>query len=228
MEEKTTMEITNDRLEEAIKDYAADRTKEKLTAVLNLLRPTKLLVPAMLKAPDQPTPCFLKSGAGEQYFVVYTSKEQMANAPKSQALVSMPFPACNSVAVKPELNLSGMVINPFTDNLVLKIELIQKLHEADEKMAKQIDDETMENVCILAKLSLTEEEKEKAKKDMQEMLDYVDKLDELDTSSVEPMSHIFGDQNVFVRMKLQMVTTARQCLQMRQKPKKDSIRFQRP
>lgn len=52
MEEKTTMEITNDRLEEAIKDYAADRTKEKLTAVLNLLRPTKLLVPAMLKAPD--------------------------------------------------------------------------------------------------------------------------------------------------------------------------------
>ena len=66
MEEKTTMEITNDRLEEAIKDYAADRTKEKLTAVLNLLRPTKLLVPAMLKAPDQPTPCFLKSGAGEQ------------------------------------------------------------------------------------------------------------------------------------------------------------------
>ena len=137
MEEKTTMEITNDRLEEAIKDYAADRTKEKLTAVLNLLRPTKLLVPAMLKAPDQPTPCFLKSGAGEQYFVVYTSKEQMANAPKSQALLSMPFPACNSVAVKPELNLSGMVINPFTDNLVLKIELIQKLHEADEKMAKQ-------------------------------------------------------------------------------------------
>ena len=64
-------------------------------------------------------------------------------------------------------------------------------------MAKQIDDENMENVCILAKLSLTEEEKEKAKKDMQEMLDYVDKLDELDTSGVEPMSHIFGDQNVF-------------------------------
>ena len=33
--------------------------------------------------------------------------------------------------------------------------------QEDEKMAKQIDDETMENVCILAKLSLTEEEKEK-------------------------------------------------------------------
>ena len=64
-------------------------------------------------------------------------------------------------------------------------------------MAKQIDDETMENVCILCKTFPYRRRTEKAKKDMQEMLDYVDKLDELDTSSVEPMSHIFGDQNVF-------------------------------
>ena len=137
MDEKTTMEITNDRLEQAIKEYATERTKEKLTEVLNLLRPTKLFVPAMLQAPDKPTPCFLKSSEGEQFFVVFTSKEQMEKSPKSQALLNMPFPVCNSITVKPELNLSGMVINPFTDNLVLKIELIQKLHEADEKMAKQ-------------------------------------------------------------------------------------------
>ena len=39
-------------------------------------------------------------------------------------------------------------------------------------MAKIIDDETMENVCILAKLSLSEEEKEKAKAEMQKMLDF--------------------------------------------------------
>ena len=64
-------------------------------------------------------------------------------------------------------------------------------------MAKIIDDETIENVCILAKLSLSDEAKEKAKEDMQKMLDYVEKLDELDTDGVEPLSHIFGDQNVF-------------------------------
>ena len=64
-------------------------------------------------------------------------------------------------------------------------------------MAKIIDDETIENVYILAKLSLSDEAKEKAKEDMQKMLDYVEKLDELDTDGVEPLSHIFGDQNVF-------------------------------
>ena len=44
-------------------------------------------------------------------------------------------------------------------------------------MAKIIDDETIENVCILAKLSLSDEAK--------------------DTDGVEPLSHIFGDKNVF-------------------------------
>ena len=53
-------------------------------------------------------------------------------------------------------------------------------------MAKIIDDETIENVCILAKLSLSDEAKEKAKEDMQKMLDYVEKLDELDTDANAP------------------------------------------
>ncbi len=55
----------------------------------------------------------------------------------------------------------------------------------------------MEYVGILAKLDLTEEEKEAAKKDMGSMLDYIDQLAELDTEGVEPMSHVFQAGNVF-------------------------------
>ena len=64
-------------------------------------------------------------------------------------------------------------------------------------MANVISDETIEYVGILAKLELSEEEKEQAKKDMGSMLDYIDKLNELDTSRVEPMSHVFPVHNVF-------------------------------
>lgn len=64
-------------------------------------------------------------------------------------------------------------------------------------MANIISDETIEYVGILAKLELSEEEKEQAKQDMGSMLDYIDKLNELDTSSVEPMSHVFPVHNVF-------------------------------
>ena len=64
-------------------------------------------------------------------------------------------------------------------------------------MANIISDETIEYVGILAKLELSEEEKEQAKKDMGSMLDYIDKLNELDTTGVEPMSHVFPVDNVF-------------------------------
>lgn len=64
-------------------------------------------------------------------------------------------------------------------------------------MANVISDETIEYVGILAKLELSEEEKEQAKSDMGRMLDYIDKLGELDTADVEPMSHVFPVQNVF-------------------------------
>ena len=64
-------------------------------------------------------------------------------------------------------------------------------------MANIISDETIEYVGILAKLELSDEEKEQAKKDMANMLDYIDTLNELDTRGVEPMSHVFPVNNVF-------------------------------
>ena len=64
-------------------------------------------------------------------------------------------------------------------------------------MANIISDETIEYVGILAKLELSDEEKEQAKKDMGSMLDYIDKLNELDITGVEPMSHVFPVNNVF-------------------------------
>ena len=64
-------------------------------------------------------------------------------------------------------------------------------------MANQITDETIEYVGILAKLELSDAEKEEAKKDMEKMLDYIDTLNELDTDGVEPMSHVFPVHNVF-------------------------------
>ena len=57
-------------------------------------------------------------------------------------------------------------------------------------MAEMITDKTMDEIEILAKLHLTEDEKEKSRQDLQQMLDYVDMLNQLDTSDVEPLTHI--------------------------------------
>ena len=64
-------------------------------------------------------------------------------------------------------------------------------------MANIISDDTIEYVGILAKLWLSDEEKENARSDMEKMLDYIDTLNELDTTGTEPMSHVFPVNNVF-------------------------------
>ena len=64
-------------------------------------------------------------------------------------------------------------------------------------MAEMITDKMMDEIEILAKLHLTEEEKEKSRQDLQQMREYVDMLNQLDTSGVEPLTHIFPIKNVF-------------------------------
>ena len=63
-------------------------------------------------------------------------------------------------------------------------------------MANKISDETIEYVGILAKLELSDTEKEAAKADMEKMLDYIDTLNELDTSHVFPVNNVFREDVV--------------------------------
>lgn len=59
------------------------------------------------------------------------------------------------------------------------------------------EDFSVDYVGILAKLSLTDEERQKAGEDMAGMIAYIDKLRELNTEDVEPLTHLFPVNNVF-------------------------------
>jgi aspartyl-tRNA(Asn)/glutamyl-tRNA(Gln) amidotransferase subunit C len=89
------------------------------------------------------------------------------------------------------------VINSNEYFVVQKIVVPRRISEINRRTDMTITDETIDYVGILAKLELSDEEKEQAKKDMSEMLDYVSKLNELDTDNVEAMSHTFSYNNVF-------------------------------
>lgn len=67
----------------------------------------------------------------------------------------------------------------------------------DINTEKKIDDRTMDNVEVLAKLKLTGDERGRAMAEMEKILSYVDKLNELDTSNVEPLVHVMPHNNVF-------------------------------
>ena len=55
----------------------------------------------------------------------------------------------------------------------------------------------VEYVAKLARLRLSEKEKEKFTKQLDQILKYVDKLNELDTEKVKPTSHVLPLKNVF-------------------------------
>ena len=60
----------------------------------------------------------------------------------------------------------------------------------------KITKETIEHVANLARLNLTEKEKEELTGQMGDIISYVDKLNELDTTDVKPMEHVIPIRNV--------------------------------
>ena len=56
--------------------------------------------------------------------------------------------------------------------------------------------ETVEHVARLARLSLTDEERQTFAKQLDEILAYAESIQTLDTSSVEPMSHALSSEMV--------------------------------
>ena len=60
----------------------------------------------------------------------------------------------------------------------------------------KISKEEIEHIAVLARLSLSGEEKELFGSQLSSILDYMDKLNELDTDAVEPTSHVLLLSNV--------------------------------
>ena len=61
----------------------------------------------------------------------------------------------------------------------------------------KIDKATVERVAALARLTFTEEEKEKLQHDLTRIVSYIEKMNELDTEGVEPLIYLTEEVNVF-------------------------------
>lgn len=139
-----TLEVKNPEVEELMKRYAEEKTAEHLNQLIERLRVSRMLVPAKLNDKKQPLPCLIKSPTGEMYLPIYTSKLQIPKEPKSEAIINMPYLALNKLAARPESKASGIVINPFSDNLLFKAPLVQKIEEVEAVRAKAPKTKTMQ------------------------------------------------------------------------------------
>ena len=90
----------------------------------------------------------------------------------------------------------------------------------------EIDNETVDKIASLSKLSFSGKQKEAIKNDMNKMLNFIGKLEEVDTDGVDPLIHMTDDVNVLRADDAVLDITQKEAL--KNAPKKDSTYFKIP
>ena len=128
-----TLDVKNEDVEAQIDLYLKEKTGENLNALIELMRTRRVLVPANLNDEKKPVPCLINSPKNGMFLPIYTSKKEIPESPKSEAIINMPFLATNNMVFQQDEKVSGIVINPFTQNLIFKRALVEKIEEVEKK-----------------------------------------------------------------------------------------------
>lgn len=143
------------KTEQLIQIYKEDPVLENFKALVHQMRKTVFLVPAMLpdtpeaeelrkiaqENPGQqaqlpkgiaPLPAILKSQKDETFFPIYTSPAQFPKDTKFELVMNMSFKACYTFALDAKLDAKGMALNPFSDNLLFKKEMLEAIQKEDK------------------------------------------------------------------------------------------------
>ena len=83
-----------------------------------------------------------------------------------------------------------------------------------------INDQTVDRIAELAKLTFSSEEKERLKEDLSRILKFVDKLNEADTEGVEPLIYMNDTEDVLREDIVNYVVSQKEALE--NSPEKDS------
>lgn len=150
--------LENRELEDLLEDFSKDRQKDKYVKVMEMLERAVVLVPSMMpqniseeteallkegkpvQLPKEAKvlPCLLKKESGEQVFPIFTSPAQIPQDKRSPVLLTLPFFSCIAMLMSGAQKLEGMVINPFTHNMVLPWSIL----EVAEKRRKALQAQT--------------------------------------------------------------------------------------
>lgn len=136
-DQSVTIYVNNDELEQLICAYKEDKKAEAFNRVINKLVACRILVPANVDPNvKKPMPCMLRAGENDMFLPVYTSLKHVPKEPKSAAILNMPYLSANGLVLSAKENIKGIVINPFTENIILKPELLRKIAEVEELKRK--------------------------------------------------------------------------------------------
>ena len=78
-------------------------------------------------------PAVLKNTMGDKFFPVFTSREQIPADQKYPAMLCLPFVECRNLIDKANGEIKAMVVNPFTNNLILNPAFMEATKKAEQQ-----------------------------------------------------------------------------------------------
>ena len=150
------LELNNDALESAMHILMQDKTKENMVKFMEAIRNVRFLIPAefpnnmnkevagklargeKLDPKDAPKmlPVIVQNPDGQRFAPAYTAKKHLPENQKYQAILNVTFDEILRIASEPKMKLSGIILNPATDKMILHppfIEAIRKVKAAAPK-----------------------------------------------------------------------------------------------
>ena len=139
MDPNLTVEVNNDELDKLIDTYRETKEVKELNTLLNYLPNRRILVASSVNAETkQASPCLIQNSQGENYLPVYTALKHLPKEPKTQAILNMTYFSANAMVANANGKIKGVVINPFTSNLVFEFPLVKKIMDVETQKQKQV------------------------------------------------------------------------------------------
>lgn len=147
-------QVDNQALEEAMKAFKEENSRENLQKLSNFLIGAKVYVPAK---PDKPIPphimekmktgqklkpeeapkfhpMIVKNAQEDTFIPAFTSPESMPKEHKYEGMLTIPFVDVAAMAIKPETKVKGIVLNPVTHNLTVHPPLMEAMVKQAQQM----------------------------------------------------------------------------------------------
>lgn len=146
-------DINNEIFEMNVRKFMKEQNQENLLAVLRMLPGRKFIVPSISNMKDSIerdgdkiklkdgvvlNPALLTAKDGKVFVPVFTKEKEMVQKSPSGINLRMKFEQCVSMVFNDKNPIWAIVINPFTDNMILGEDLLKQMYvRADDKKDKE-------------------------------------------------------------------------------------------
>ena len=131
-------DIDNSKLEEAVKLYLQEPGKESLLKLAVMLKDASLFVPARVMQKNQGfQPYVVKNEQGDMFMPAFTSIAKFPETKEYQGMLKIPYKQCESLLLDQPTLIQGIALNPSTDSLMLKTQMLKLTRDIEKKQKEQ-------------------------------------------------------------------------------------------